>query len=65
MKLSELMSQAGLSLYAEVALVLFLAAFAAILYTTFRPGAARRMHEMSRLPLDDEGAGPPREGETR
>ena len=65
MKLSELMSHAGLSLYAEVALVLFLAAFVAILYATFRPGAARRMHEMSRLPLDDESAVSPREGETR
>lgn len=61
MKLSEIMSHAGLSRYAEVALVLFLVAFVAIVLWIFRPGAKRRMEEDARLPLDD-GSPEPRNG---
>jgi cbb3-type cytochrome oxidase subunit 3 len=60
MRLSEIMSQAGLARYAEIALVLFLLAFVAIVAWTFRPGARRRMDADARLPLDDD-PGEPRE----
>ncbi len=65
MKLSEIMSHAGLSGYAEVALVLFLLAFVAVAIATFRPGASRAMDEASRLPFDDESANLPRPGDPR
>ena len=65
MRLSEIMSHAGLSRYAEIALVLFLVAFVAIVVWTFRPGARRRMEHDARLPLDDESAGEPRNGGER
>ena len=56
------MSHAGLSGFAEVALVLFLAAFVAIVWSTFRPAARRRMEDDARLPLDDDAAAQPRNG---
>jgi len=62
MRLSEIMSHAGLSRYAEIALVIFLAAFVAIVFWIFRPGMHERMSHDARLPLDDEGAAPPRNG---
>ena len=65
MKLSELMSHAGLSWYAEVALVLFLLAFVAVIVAIFRPGASRGLDEASRLPFDDESAATPREEDPR
>lgn len=61
MKLSDIMSGAGLSIYAEIALVIFLAAFVAIVVRTFAPSRRRAMDEAARLPLDDGRtvSGPP------
>ena len=42
MKLSDVVGHAGLSGYAQVALVLFLVAFVAIIWWVFRPGARAR-----------------------
>jgi len=53
MKLSDIMSHAGLSMYAEIALVLFLGVFIAITIRTFAPSNRRALHEASLLPLDD------------
>lgn len=53
MKLSDIMSNSGLSMYAEVALVLFLAVFIAITIRTFLPSRQRALDEAARLPLDD------------
>jgi cbb3-type cytochrome oxidase subunit 3 len=53
MKLSDIMGNAGLSVYAEVALVLFLAAFLGIVWWVFRPAARRRWDAAARLPLDE------------
>lgn len=53
MKLSDIMSNAGLSMYAEVALVLFLAVFIGITIRTFMPSNRRALQEASMLPLDD------------
>jgi cbb3-type cytochrome oxidase subunit 3 len=53
MRLSDIMSHAGLHGYAEVALVLFFLAFLAIVLRVFAPSRKREMDEMARLPLDD------------
>ena len=65
MKLSEIMSHAGLARYAEIALILFLLAFVAVVIAIFRPGSKRAMDEASRLPFDDESALKPRNGGQR
>lgn len=54
MSLTELMSNAGLSRYAEVALVLFLFAFLLILVRLFRPSQRDTLERQARLPLDDD-----------
>lgn len=52
MKLSDVMSAAGLSVYAEVALVIFMGVFLGVACHLF---LARRQYEGLRfLPLDDE-----------
>ena len=52
MKLSDIMGNSGLTLYAEIALILFLVVFVAIVIRVF---ATRRsdMDRNARLPLDD------------
>lgn len=60
MKLSDIMAYAQLSGYAEVALVLFLAAFVVITVRTFAPSRAEELETIARLPLDDERISPPR-----
>lgn len=57
MKLVDVMSNSGLSIYAIVALVLFLAAFLAVVFTILAPGSKERFARAARLPLDDD---PPR-----
>jgi cbb3-type cytochrome oxidase subunit 3 len=52
MKLSDIMSAAGLSFYAEVALLIFLGVFIGIAFDVLR---SSRRHEAARLlPLADE-----------
>ena len=53
MKLSDVVSHAGLSGYAEVALVFFLVAFAVVALRTFWPGRRAHWNHVSRLPLED------------
>jgi hypothetical protein len=55
-KLSDVMSAAGLAVYAEVALVLFLAAFAGVAVKLW---LQKSDPKLARLPLDED----PREGE--
>ena len=59
MKLSDVMSHSGLTVYAEIALIVFLAAFAAVV---IRVLAAKRhdMDRAARLPLDGDDADPKR-----
>lgn len=54
MKLVDVMSASGLSMYAIVALVLFVSAFVAVVALTFAPGSAARHARAARLPLDDD-----------
>ena len=60
MKLSDIMSNAGLSSYAEVALVIFLGVFIAITIRTFLPSRRRELYEASLLPLEDDRVITPR-----
>jgi cbb3-type cytochrome oxidase subunit 3 len=53
MRLTDIMSNAGLAVYAELGLVLFLAAFVAIAIRLFRPSDKRRHDEAAHLPFDD------------
>lgn len=54
MSLTEIMSNAGLSRYAEWALLLFVFAFVLILVRIFRPSKREAMEEHAQLPLKDE-----------
>ncbi|MGE0441863.1 MAG: cbb3-type cytochrome oxidase subunit 3 [Gemmatimonadales bacterium] len=53
MRLTDIMSGSGLSGYATIALILFMAAFLAIVVRTFLPSRKREMDEHGRIPLDD------------
>jgi cbb3-type cytochrome oxidase subunit 3 len=53
MKLSDIMANAGLSIYAEVALVLFMLAFLGILWWVFRRANTARWNAAAQMPLDD------------
>jgi cbb3-type cytochrome oxidase subunit 3 len=61
MKLSDIMGNAGLAVYAEVALVLFLLVFLTLVIAVFRPSQKKRMDAASRLPFDDDPNGQPEE----
>ena len=54
MKLSDIMSAAGLSGYAEVALVLFLLAFLGVVISLFLPSRQRLYEHLRRLPIDSD-----------
>ncbi len=53
MRLSDIMAHAGLSTYAEVALVIFLVAFLLIAVSVFAPSRKQEFDAASRMPLDD------------
>ena len=53
MKLSDIMGNAGLSMYAQVALVLFLGVFIAITIRTFAPWRRRELDEAAMIPFND------------
>jgi hypothetical protein len=65
LRLSDIMSHAGLAGYAEVALVLFLATFIGIAIRVLRPSATHDMRRMGRLPLEDGDGQAPRTGANR
>ncbi len=56
MRLSDIMSAMQLSTYAEIALVLFLAAFAAIVFYVFGPSRRSHFEAVARIPLGDDDA---------
>lgn len=67
MRLSDIMANAGLAGWAQVALVLFLLAFVVILVAIFAPSRRAEFDRASRMPLTDDTPVTPRErsGETR
>jgi hypothetical protein len=56
--LTDVVSGAGLSVYAEVALVIFLVAFLGIVISLFAPGRRRMYERLRHLPIDGDGAMP-------
>lgn len=62
MKLSDIMGHSGLSAYAEVAMILFLIAFLAIVVRIFWPSRKDKLEAQRNLPLDDEHVMQSREG---
>ncbi|HEX7122020.1 MAG TPA: cbb3-type cytochrome c oxidase subunit 3 [Gemmatimonadaceae bacterium] len=54
MSLTEIMSSAGLSRYAEIALVLFVVAFVLIVWRIYLPSRKRSLEQAARLPLEDD-----------
>lgn len=61
MRLSDIMANAGLAGWAQVALILFLIAFAVILVAIFAPSRRREFDRASRMPLDDDHPVTPRQ----
>ena len=53
MRLSDIMSNMNLSFYPQVALVIFLAVFVAVVVRVFSKSAAKDYEEASKLPLED------------
>ena len=58
MGLSDVIGHAGLSGFTVAAMILFMAAFVAVVVWTFAPRRRRELDAASRLPLDDERTGP-------
>lgn len=54
MKLSDIMGNAGLSMYAQVALLIFVVVFIAIIIRTWAPSRRHELQEAAMLPLNDE-----------
>lgn len=61
MKLSDIMGAADLAIYAEIALVLFFAAFAVVLLRAVWPGQGATWDDLGRLPLEGDAADSGRE----
>ena len=60
MSMTDIVSHAGLSLYTEIAMVLFMAAFLAIGVWTFWPSRRKELDRAAQLPLDDDTTSTPR-----
>jgi cbb3-type cytochrome oxidase subunit 3 len=56
--LTDVVSGAGLSGYAEVALVLFLIAFIGVVISLFLPSRQRTFEHMRRLPVEPDSSEP-------
>lgn len=65
MRLSEIMSHAGLAGYAEVALVIFFLVFVVVAIRVLSPRRRRDYAAAARMPLDDATPVEPRDGGVR
>lgn len=65
MKLSDVVSHAGLALYAEVALVVFFVVFLAVLLRLWRPSQREELEQQRLLPLEPDTPAQKREGAAR
>ena len=57
--LTDVVSGAGLSVYAEIALVIFLIAFLGVVISLFAPGKRRTYEHLRHLPIDGDRASRP------
>jgi len=62
MKLSDVMSHANLAIYAEIAMVIFMAAFVGIVIWLFWPSRREALEQHRSMPLSDEGPRRPQGG---
>ena len=62
MTLTDLMSNSGLVIFAEIALALFFVAFVVVVARLFAPGRRQELEAAARLPLDDNQPAAPRPG---
>jgi len=62
MTIKDIMARADLSVYAEIALVLFMLAFALILWRVYSPKRRAEFRHMAELPLEDDATTPTRTG---
>jgi cbb3-type cytochrome oxidase subunit 3 len=62
MRLSDIMSHAGLAGYAEVGLIIFFVVFLAIAARVFSPVRTPHYDAAARMPLDDDRPVTPRHG---
>jgi cbb3-type cytochrome oxidase subunit 3 len=60
-KLSDIVGNAGLSIYAQIALVIFFVTFVAIVWWVMHPSTRARWRRDSMMPLDDETPVEPRD----
>ena len=65
MKLSDIVSHAGLAGYAELALILFVIVFVGVMLRTWRPSRRDELEAQRMLPLEPDSPAPPREGAPR
>ena len=56
--LTDVVSGAGLSVYAEIALVIFLVAFVGVVISLFMPGRQRTYEHLRHLPVDRDDSEP-------
>lgn len=63
MSLTDLMSHAGLAIFAEIGMVLFFSAFIAITWWVLRPANRKRWTTDANMPLDDVHPQTPRRRE--
>jgi cbb3-type cytochrome oxidase subunit 3 len=61
--LTDVMSHAGLAIFAEIGLVLFFVAFLGIVWWVFRPANRKRWKTDANMPLDDVHPQTPRRRE--
>lgn len=54
MKLSDIMGNAGLSFYAQVALVIFFGVFIAVTLYTWKPSRRAELNDAAMIPLNDD-----------
>lgn len=54
MRLTDIMSNAGLSRFAEIAMVIFMIAFVAIVIRTWAPSRRAEQERARHLPFDDD-----------
>jgi cbb3-type cytochrome oxidase subunit 3 len=64
-RLSDIMANAGLAGYAEIALLIFMAVFVAVVLRIFWPGRKAELEQAARMPLDDEHVVTPRKDTDR
>ncbi len=65
MKLSDVVAHAGLSGYAELALILFFIVFVAVVVRLWRPSCRAELEAQRLLPLDPDRPAEKREGGAR